>query len=79
MRSPAIDKHAILADRAAFVDSLRVGHPKLGDLVAMWRRVSEILDWRWFANDGPLVRECEGREERAWSLRIYLVPHYVND
>lgn len=44
-----------------FAVPLHVGRPNLGDREAMLRRVNDIFDRRWFTNDGPLVKEFEGR------------------
>jgi dTDP-4-amino-4,6-dideoxygalactose transaminase len=42
-------------------DTLHVGRPNVGDRDAFLRRVNDMLDARWFSNDGPLVREFENR------------------
>jgi dTDP-4-amino-4,6-dideoxygalactose transaminase/folate-dependent phosphoribosylglycinamide formyltransferase PurN len=40
---------------------LHVGRPNIGNRANFLRRVNEMLDRRWFTNDGPLVREFEGK------------------
>lgn len=40
---------------------LHVGQPDVGDKKRFLKRVEEILDRRWFTNDGPMVREFEAR------------------
>jgi dTDP-4-amino-4,6-dideoxygalactose transaminase len=52
---------ALLGGIPAFAEPLHVGRPNLGDREAMLRRVNEMLDRRWFTNDGPLVKEFEAR------------------
>ena len=56
----------------AFEEPVHVGRPNLGDRERFLRRVNQILDRRWFSNDGPVVRELEH------SLARYLgVEHVV--
>jgi dTDP-4-amino-4,6-dideoxygalactose transaminase len=38
---------------------LLVGRPNVGDLDAFRRRMEEMLERRWFSNDGPFVKEFE--------------------
>lgn len=40
---------------------LHVGRPNIGDRNALLRRFSEMLDRRWFSNDGPFVKDFEAR------------------
>ncbi len=40
---------------------LHVGCPNMGSRSAFLKRVDEILDSRWFSNNGPLVQEFERR------------------
>ena len=42
-----------------FQNPLYVGRPNLGDRARLMERISEILERRWFSNDGPLVNEFE--------------------
>jgi len=41
--------------------ALYVGCPNIGDREALLRRINEMLDRRWFSNDGPFVKEFEAR------------------
>lgn len=50
-----------LADIPPFVEPLHVGQPNTGDRINLLRRINEILDRRWFTNDGPTVRELEAK------------------
>ncbi|WP_430452797.1 DegT/DnrJ/EryC1/StrS family aminotransferase [Rhodopirellula europaea] len=38
---------------------LHVGRPNIGNREAFLERVNEMLDSKWFSNDGPFVREFE--------------------
>ena len=40
---------------------LHVGRPNIGDRNALLTRVNDMLDRRWFSNNGPLVQEFEQR------------------
>lgn len=48
--------------------ALHVGRPNIGDRQAFLTRVSDILERRWFSNNGPLVREFE--EKLAETLHV---------
>lgn len=50
---------AVLGGTPLFDDLLHVGRPNIGDRARFLDRVEEMLDRRWFSNDGPLVREFE--------------------
>ena len=50
---------AIFGAPPTFDEPLHVGRPNLGNRAAFMRRVDEILDSRWFSNNGPMVREFE--------------------
>lgn len=52
---------AIFGGTPAFQEPLHVGRPNIGDREAILRRVNDIIDRRWFTNNGPLVREFEVR------------------
>ena len=45
----------------AFSEALHIGRPNIGDRERILQRVSEMLDRRWFTNDGPFVKEFEQR------------------
>lgn len=42
-------------------NKLYVGRPNVGDRSKLLQRIEEMLDRKWFSNDGPLVREFEQR------------------
>ena len=52
-------KLAILGGTPRFAEKLHVGRPNLGDKARVMQRFEEILDRRWFTNDGPMVQEFE--------------------
>ncbi len=52
---------AILGGAPAFSEPLHVGRPNIGDRQAFIRRVEDMLDRRWFTNNGPYVQEFERR------------------
>jgi dTDP-4-amino-4,6-dideoxygalactose transaminase len=52
---------AIFGASPAFRDKLHVGRPNLGDRKRLLERIEEMLDRRWFTNDGPFVLEFEQR------------------
>ena len=48
--------------QSALLDKLlHVGRPNLGDRNALIVRINEMLDRRWFSNNGPLVQEFENK------------------
>lgn len=57
----ALTDLALLGGPPAFTEALHVGRPNLGDREAFLKRVSDILDRRWFTNNGPCVSEFEQR------------------
>lgn len=52
---------AIFGGSRAFAEPLHVGCPNIGDRAALLTRINDILDRRWFTNDGPVVQEFERR------------------
>jgi dTDP-4-amino-4,6-dideoxygalactose transaminase len=45
----------------AFAEPLHVGRPNVGDRARFMELADGILDRAWLTNDGPLVRELEGK------------------
>ena len=43
----------------AFAEPVHVGRPNIGSRERFLQRVNEIIDRRWFSNDGPMLRELE--------------------
>lgn len=52
---------AILGGAPAFSAPLHVGRPNLGDREHFLDRLNDILDRRWFTNNGPVVQEFEAK------------------
>ncbi|MBV9848943.1 MAG: DegT/DnrJ/EryC1/StrS family aminotransferase [Armatimonadetes bacterium] len=52
---------AILGGSPVFPESLHVGRPNVGDRARLLERFNDMLDRRWFSNNGPFVQELEQR------------------
>ncbi|MFA5160823.1 MAG: DegT/DnrJ/EryC1/StrS family aminotransferase [Elusimicrobiales bacterium] len=52
---------AVSGGKPLFDKPLHVGRPNVGDRVSFLKRVGEIFDNRWFSNDGPMLKEFEGK------------------
>jgi dTDP-4-amino-4,6-dideoxygalactose transaminase len=52
---------AVLGGEPTFKESLHVGSPNLGDRRILLDRINNMLDRRWFSNNGPFVQEFESR------------------
>jgi len=52
---------AVLGCSPRFHHPLHVGRPNIGDEEVLLRRIKQMLDRRWFTNDGPLLKEFEQR------------------
>ena len=63
---------ALLGGTPAFTHKLHVGQPNLGDRAYFMERAGQILDSRWFTNNGECVQELERelgvrwRSHRTW-------------
>lgn len=56
-----INDLAIFGGTPAFEESLHVGRPNIGNQERLMERINDILDRRWFTNNGPYVQEFEQR------------------
>jgi len=56
---PATRRLAIVGGPPAFSEPLHVGRPNIGDRERFLARVNDMIDRRWFTNNGPLVIEFE--------------------
>jgi dTDP-4-amino-4,6-dideoxygalactose transaminase len=54
-----IEQLALFGGEPAFAEKLHVGKPNIGDRTKLLERFNDILDRRWFSNNGPNVREFE--------------------
>lgn len=52
-------KLALFGGAPAFDADLHVGRPNLGDRVVLLSMIEDMLDRRWFTNDGPYVQQLE--------------------
>ena len=50
---------ALFGGSPAFSEKLHVGRPNIGDRDRLMTRLNDMLDRRWFTNDGPFVLEFE--------------------
>ena len=57
----SIEELALFGGVPAFREPLHVGRPNLGDRESFLARVHDILDRRWFTNNGRYVQEFEER------------------
>ncbi|MGD9144392.1 MAG: aminotransferase class I/II-fold pyridoxal phosphate-dependent enzyme [Anaerolineae bacterium] len=52
---------AVFGGSPAFATTLHVGRPNIGDRQRLMERIDDLLDRRWLTNQGPYVKELEGR------------------
>jgi dTDP-4-amino-4,6-dideoxygalactose transaminase len=64
-----IEDLAIFGGPAAFTRPLHVGRPNTGDRQRFLRQVEEILDRRWFTNNGRNVQDLERRIAEQLGVR----------
>ncbi|MCX5829842.1 MAG: aminotransferase class I/II-fold pyridoxal phosphate-dependent enzyme [Deltaproteobacteria bacterium] len=50
---------SIFSGNPAFSSMLHVGHPNIGNRQRFLELMNDMLDRRWFSNDGPYVKEFE--------------------
>ena len=60
---------AIQGAQPQFASPLHVGRPNEGGRQQLLDRVEGMLDRRWFANDGPLVKEFETRVQEFLGVK----------
>jgi dTDP-4-amino-4,6-dideoxygalactose transaminase len=54
-----IEDLAIFGGQPQFTEKLHVGKPNIGDRAKLIEKFNDILDKRWFTNNGPCVQEFE--------------------
>ena len=59
----AVTELALFGRPPLFAEPLHVGRSTLGNRGRLLERINEILDRRWFTNNGPCVNELERRLE----------------
>jgi dTDP-4-amino-4,6-dideoxygalactose transaminase len=52
---------AVFGGSPAFSEKLHVGRPNIGNREHFLERINDMLDRRWFSNNGPYVQELEQR------------------
>ncbi|BAY92027.1 MULTISPECIES: aminotransferase class I/II-fold pyridoxal phosphate-dependent enzyme [unclassified Tolypothrix] len=57
----SLDKLGIFGSQPLFQEKLYVGRPNVGDRTRLLERINDMLDRRWFSNNGPFVQELEQR------------------
>lgn len=60
---------AIFGGPPAFSEPLHVGRPNVGNREDLLARINDLLDRRWFSNNGPFVQELERRIAAALGVR----------
>lgn len=50
---------AIFGGKPTFTEKLHVGRPNVGDRARLLERINDLLDRKWFSNNGPYVQEFE--------------------
>ena len=60
---------AIATSKPHFAEPLHVGRPNVGSEEAFFARIRDILDRRWFTNNGPLVQEFEEQLRHLLGVR----------
>lgn len=61
MTVSSLQSLAIFGGPPAFTEPLHVGRPNMGDRERLMGRIEDILDRRWFTNNGPYVQAFERR------------------
>lgn len=57
----SVEDLALFGGTPAFPEPLHVGRPNIGDREKLMTRINDMLDRRWFTNNGPYVQELEKR------------------
>src|ERR1700679_741712 len=52
---------ALLGASPRFDSMMHVGRPNVGNRERLFARLNDMLDRRWFSNDGPFVQEFEAK------------------
>jgi dTDP-4-amino-4,6-dideoxygalactose transaminase len=60
---------ALFGGRSNFTAPLHVGTPNVGNRSRLFERFNDILDRRWFSNNGPYVREFEAAVKNSLGVR----------
>jgi dTDP-4-amino-4,6-dideoxygalactose transaminase len=63
------DDLAVFGGKPLFLKALHVGQPNVGDQVKLMERMRDVLESRWFTNDGVQVKEFERRIAKTVGVR----------
>jgi dTDP-4-amino-4,6-dideoxygalactose transaminase len=63
---------AICGAAPAFADPLHVGRPNVGNQERLMRRIQDVIESRWFSNNGPRVQEFEREAARFLRVRHFI-------
>src|ERR1035441_7263586 len=64
-----ISQLAVMGGGPLFYAPLHVGRPNLGNRERLLARINEMLDSRWFSNNGPFVQEFEKKVAERIGVR----------
>jgi dTDP-4-amino-4,6-dideoxygalactose transaminase len=59
LEQTTVNDLAIFGGKPAFAEKLHVGRPNVGNRERLLERIEDMLDRKWFSNNGPYVREFE--------------------
>ena len=54
-----VDDLAVFGGSQSFIEPIHVGRPNIGNRERLMARITDMLDRRWFTNNGPYVQEFE--------------------
>jgi dTDP-4-amino-4,6-dideoxygalactose transaminase len=63
---------AITGVAPAFAGPLHVGRPNVGNQERLMSRIQEVIESRWFSNNGPRVQEFEREAARYLGVRHFI-------
>ena len=63
---------AVCGAAPAFTDPLHVGRPNVGNQERLMRRIQDVIESRWFSNNGPRVQEFEREAARLLGVRHFI-------
>jgi dTDP-4-amino-4,6-dideoxygalactose transaminase len=63
---------AALGARPAFAEPLHVGRPNVGNRERLMERIRDVVESRWFSNNGPRVQEFEREAERFLDVKHFI-------
>ena len=68
-----VDSLAIFGSPPAFSEKLHVGRPNIGNRERFLERINDMLDRRWFTNNGVYVQELEQRIAKMMGIKHCIV------